>query len=813
MIITEAQGNIHMRWRDKEGNRQSELDEDFKSYFYIERGEQQPTYFDFRRKGEIVRVRPTYDMECEEVNITGQPLVKVIVDEPQHVYDIRGKWDKTYEADISMVRKYCKDGNVTFSEYEYRKWYLDIETQVDGRYDGQINAITVYDNYDNTYYVMSWFPTEPMPDVDMSLSSGNTELKMYEDEGDMLVDFIKLMQECDPDIIIGWYIMGFDLPKILERIAENGLNPRALSPINEVKGCGYKRVYNTDYTNTTQVIKGRYTYCLMTTFERLWLDSQKGNLPSLALDYCSKLVLGEDAGKVEKGEQAEDFFKTAWLEKTQLFLEYNKVDVELMVRMDNEMNISENSIALQRLLQCPLDVTFYNSQMGATYFMRHAGWVAPTGVKGSKGKYEAAFVMSPEHEKTFGLHENVAVFDYKSLYPSMMAARNISWETKNVDRAGHFYDIDFSVPKTLTFWESQSTDVEFAVEPLGVLPKAVLSLMELRDSYKKKMRAATTDEEYRKWHSAQMATKRVVNAFYGVLAKDGFGWGDMEMAAAITASAREAMRAIGFKAREFGYEVIYGHTDSIFVKVRDVEDAKQLCIRLNDYVRKDVFNECVELEFEKMIHSFFLSKKKNRYCGYLSWVDGEYLDEPKFFVMGFEMKKSNETAVAKDFQSSVLKMVARGEPEMNVTKYAKNMYNKILKGDVNVDEVSKRRRLRAPLEDYKSIGGGTAGVYYHNIYLNDNEPISVGDSFYFYTVDTHSITKFPSQYEINGKVRNVEYIAAKKISDVIDNFPVAWGRIAEAEIVKKINLIYDSMEWDLTNVSSVGIQKKLDEWW
>ena len=288
MIITEAQGNIHMRWRDGEGNRRILTDEDFKSYFYIDRGEATPDYFDVRRKGDNVRIRPTYDMNCDEVNINGQSLVKVIVDEPQHVYDIRGKWDQTYEADISLVRKYCKDNNVAFPEYKYRKWYLDIETQVSGKYDGQINAITVYDNYDDIYYVMSWFPTEPMPEIDMCLSPGNTELKMYEDEGDMLEDFIKLMQDCDPDILIGWYIMGFDLPKILERIVANGLNPRALSPINEVKGCGYKRIYNTDYTNTTQVIKGRYTYCLMTTFERLWLDSQKGNLPSLALDYCSK---------------------------------------------------------------------------------------------------------------------------------------------------------------------------------------------------------------------------------------------------------------------------------------------------------------------------------------------------------------------------------------------------------------------------------------------------------------------------------------------------------------------------------------------
>ena len=120
MIITEAQGNIHMRWRDKEGNRRTLTDEDFKSYFYIERGEPQPAHFDFRRKGELIRIRPTYDMECDEVNIAGQPLVKVIVDEPKHVYDLRAKWDKTYEADVSIVRKYCK-GESEFHQYQYRK--------------------------------------------------------------------------------------------------------------------------------------------------------------------------------------------------------------------------------------------------------------------------------------------------------------------------------------------------------------------------------------------------------------------------------------------------------------------------------------------------------------------------------------------------------------------------------------------------------------------------------------------------------------------------------------------------------------------
>ena len=93
-----------------------------------------------------------------------------------------------------------------------------------------------------------------------------------------------------------------------------------------------------------------------------------------------------------------------------------------------------------------------------------------------------------------------------------------------------------------------------------------------------------------------MATKRVVNAFYGILAKDNYGWGDMEMAKSITASARRAMRETAFKAQELGYEVIYGHTDSIFVKVAGIEDAKLLRVKLNDFISKEIFREPVELE-------------------------------------------------------------------------------------------------------------------------------------------------------------------------------------------------------------------------
>lgn len=799
MIISEAKNNIELRWRDENDRRVNKTITNFKPYFFIERTEQMPEYIESSSKYGANRIKPTY-VFGEWKSLGGKELTKVVFDTVGDFHNGKKHWTITYEADIGLARKYTNDCMEEIKEYNLRKWYLDIETQVGGRYDGQINALTFYDSFDDYYYVMTHFPIEPLPSY--------KDVLVYEDEQDMLEAFVKFVEDKDPDMIIGWYVLGFDIPTILKRLIANDINPKKLSPHREVRGVSHNRVYNVNYANTSQPIKGRITYCLMTRFERLWLDSQKGTLPSLKLDYCSRRLLGEDIGKEKSNAKFGDdeFFLRSWLEDTEVFLEYNRVDVELMVRMDNEMNITENDIALQHLFVCPFECVFHNSQMGAAYFMRHSDWIAPTGQKGIKTKYEAAFVMNPEEEDTFGLHENVAVFDFKSLYPSMMASRNISWETKsNHDNAHNVY---FSTPKNLREWKGENISVSFRKDKLGVLPNAVLTLMKMRDGYKKNMRNAKTDEEYRKWDSAQMATKRGVNALYGVLAKDGYGWGDMEMAQAITASAREAMRSVAFKAIELGYEVIYGHTDSIFVKVKNVDDAKGLCILLNQHIQNEVFNEHVVLEFEKYAKSFFLSMKKNRYCGYLSWKDGKDVDE--FFVMGFEMKKSNETKLAKEVQSKILQMVAQGKSESMVTKYAKAMYKIVKAGKYKPSSVIKQSRLRKSLDEYDSIAGGSAGVLFYNQEIGE---IKEGDSYYYYTVDNKGITKYPRQYETKGRVRNVDYIAFKKLDEVIDNFPINWSRLAESEISKKVKLIYESLRWDLSAIANDGRQTTLDNWW
>ena len=812
MIINTVKKNdknvIAIRSRDINGNRQTKYHTCF-PYFYTRADANVPNNITtFGRPNTIYKESTTLR------SLDGRALLKCSYENPSARHNIIKYLHKlgiiTYQGDVDASRLFCVDEDLKVPEYDLRKWYFDIETQVGGEHHEKITVLSIYDNFTEKETVMTWFPDEEIEVQDW--------VEVYENETDMLYAFIRLMEEQDPDMIIGWYLLGFDIPKVISRMCALNINPNLMSPHREIKRVsrrvggdgetiGYELKVD-NYYNSAQPIKGRLTFCLMDRFERLWIDSQKGTLSSLKLDECSKLVLGNQGKVVSAKFQDNDFYERAWLEDTQTYLEYARIDVKLCVDIDEKMNVSENQLALQRLIGCPFENTYHNSQMAGVYFMKKADWIPPTGVMGSKEKFEAAFVMNPEEEETYGLHENVAIFDFKSLYPSMMASMNISWETKT--QSG--YPVWWDTPKNLNSYVGGKPDIHFSKDVEGVLPQSIKELMEMREYYKTLRADAKTEEEYRKWDSAQMATKRAVNAFYGILAKDGYGWGDMEMAKSITASARRAMRETAFKAQELGYKVIYGHTDSVFIKVKDVEDAYALREKLNDYISMEIFREPVELEFEKFASKFFLSMKKNRYCGWLSWKDGKFLDEDKFFVMGFEMKKSNETPVAKEFQENLLKKLSLFEDKDSIISYCNNWYKQILTGKVKINDLIKRSRLRGPLSEYKIVAGGTAGILYYN-QQDLGRNISKGDSYYYYKMNNSTLDE--KCYLWKGVSKSAQYIAFRSINEINLSkiYEPDWEFIANAEIIKKSALVFESMKWPLSLYNTNIYQKKLEEWW
>lgn len=548
MIISKLDDGktIYKSWRENRVKRFELVS--FKPYFFVLDSEKE-------RKTYKPSKYLTRDFEYEKgdwVNIDGEPLKKVYVERHEDIRKVKDQFSKTYEADVPYHFRYAVDCIDEMPEYEMRKWYWDMEWQQGGEHDGSITTIVMYDNYDKEYHQWVWFPNqEPYNGFKMTTKEV-AHVSVFNSEKEMIESFMTTMIDKDPDMLIAWFGNFADIPKLLDRACVNGLDPTIISPIGSVKGVSNNRFKYSEngFGQIEQPIAGRIVLNLDMAFERQWNDSQRGTLPSLALDYVAEEVLGKKKLVSEKFSDPNEFYRKGWLEDTETYLEYALIDVQLMVEIDESNYCSDAILALQRLLKAPFDACFFASHMGSIYFMRNAWWKAKTGNRDEKKKpYEGAMIYDPLSEDTNGLHLNVAAFDFAGLYPSMMIARNISFETIS-DEPTEFA-VNILTPRD--FSEAKEKEmVYFKTDKLGLLPRAVLELKELRNDYKARMKEARgkPNGEYQKWYNNQMAVKRLSASFYGVLGFTGFAWADSTLAASITASAREAIRLAAFKAKE-----------------------------------------------------------------------------------------------------------------------------------------------------------------------------------------------------------------------------------------------------------------------
>ena len=579
MIITNNENEIYMAWRNEDGERQTKT-VTTQPYFFVKE-----TYKEYSSYKIGALTRPLTYEQGEWYSLNGTKLKKVYYDRPSDSHIAKKMFmhhklgDMTYEADVALHCRYTVDNLDSLPEYDMKKWYWDMEWQQGGEHDGAITTIVVYDNYDKKFYQWYWFPNDLQHSYVPSLNCVTIE---SDTEKEMIENFLATIVDKDPDMLLAWFGLKFDLPKLIERSLANDLDPRVISPLGiidkvEVKKSKLVFTQKDGYGATKQPIKGRLCLNLDLAFERQWNDAQRGTLPSLSLDYVSNTLFGEGKKMDTKFEDPNEFYRRGWLEDTEAYLEYGLIDVELLRRIDEENYTSEAILSLQKLLVAPFDYCFFASYMGGVYFMRNASWKAPTGSRpkhkvcdscnhkndndktlkicvrcGESLSYSGAMIYNPLDEGTNGLHHNVAAFDFAGLYPSMIIARNISFETKSKEVT--VFGADLNTPQDLQpLAEDYVSDMlYYNTDELGLLPKSLISLKELRNEYKanlKEARKADDKLEVAKWNNNQMAVKRLMASFYGILAFKGFGWADVDLAASITASAREAIRLAAFKAR------------------------------------------------------------------------------------------------------------------------------------------------------------------------------------------------------------------------------------------------------------------------
>ena len=574
---------IYTRHRDADGTLIEDNVRNYKPYFWIP-----ANVGEFRKRRLLVRYPGTVITDETSVGLDGTPLIKVEAESPFDIISMRREFDKTYEADIRFTDRWLIDNVPVMPEWKPRKWWFDIEADPE---EGFTTIIAVIDSDLDTPVVFAWADERTNCSYDnIQESNGQRgwhyrkvrdvayELRLYVSESELHEGFVEFLQERDPDMLIAHAGSFFDIPHLIERIP----NPQRLSPVGQIR----KMKRGKDrYDPTDQPIVGRWQFDTAaqavtgTGFERVWKDSGGGQLPSLKLNDIAETVgLGS---KLTEDIEGMDVYN-GWYEYWDDFVDYCLLDTHLLRGIDEARNVTDFYVEMVRLCGVSLPSACNVTNFARGLLSRRTDKKAHTRFKaGDIDKLKGAEVGL---NCVTGLHEGVGVIDYKGLYPSIILGSNLSYETKRDGPGENIVQLENG-----SYWDQSEQ---------GLLPSVVQYLFEYRDTCKQRMRDAETPEERAAWNTTQMAVKRVMASLYGMCAHIGYGWADGDIAHTITQEGRRCIRLLDSVATTYGYECLYGHTDSAFVKVPNVEEAHKLADKITVAVQRETGNNMLFAELE-----------------------------------------------------------------------------------------------------------------------------------------------------------------------------------------------------------------------
>ena len=244
-------------------------------------------------------------------------------------------------------------------------------------------------------------------------------------------------------------------------------------------------------------------------------------------------------------------------------------------------------------------------------------------------KYRGGLVVEPKE----GIHFDVTVMDFASLYPSIIKVRNLSYETV---RCSHDECKKNMIPQT-NHWVCTKKN--------GLTSVLIGSLRDLRVNYYKTMskNQNLTNEERQLYTVVAAALKVILNASYGVMGAQIFPLYFLPAAEATTATGRHIILDTIEKCRELNVDVLYGDTDSIFVKNPTEQQMQTIIGQAKN-------NHGVELEVEKEYRYVVLSGRKKNYLGVTK--------NGKVDVKGLTGKKSHTPAFIKSLFFDLLDILA-----------------------------------------------------------------------------------------------------------------------------------------------------------
>ncbi len=482
----------------------------------------------------------------------------------------------------------------------------------------------------------------------------------------------------DPDAIIGWNVVQFDLRVLHQHARQLGV-PLKL-------GRGGEEMQWREHGSRNHYFASAAGRLIIDGIESL--RSATWSFPSFSLENVAQTLLGEGKA-ISTPYQRMDEINRMFAEDKPALATYNLKDCELVTRIFAKTELLIFLLERASVTGLPADRSG-GSVAAFTHLymplMHRQGFVAPNlGNKPAQAS-PGGFVMDSQP----GLYESVLVLDYKSLYPSIIRTFLID-PVGLIEGLQHPEDSE-SVPGFRGARFSRTRHC---------LPAIVARVAEGRETAKREHNAPLSQ-----------ALKIIMNAFYGVLGSSGCRFFDTRLASSITLRGHEIMLRTRQLIEAQGHTVIYGDTDSTFVWLRRAhgqDEAAQIGRALVDHVnqwwREHVQQEyglesALELQFETHYKRFLMPTirgaeegSKKRYAGLVTRADGT--DEMVY--KGLETVRTDWSPLARQFQQELYSRIFHRQPYQD---YVRDYVRKTLAGEFD-DRLIYRKRLRRTLDDYE----------------------------------------------------------------------------------------------------------------
>lgn len=606
-----------------------------------------------------------------------------------------------YEADIRPPERYLMERFITAPVYfdgtpdaegvlcnaqirpapDYRPRLklasLDIETTE----RGELYSIAVEGCGQRQVYMLG----PPNGPADAPTRSGGAALDFQLDYCDTRAQLLECLNEWlavhDPDAIIGWNVVQFDL-RVLHEHAQRLQVPLKLGRGGEAMGW---REHGSRNNHFFAEVSGRLVIDGVEA-----LRSATWSFPSFSLENVSRTLLG-DGKAIDTPYQRMDEINRMFAQDKPALARYNIKDCELVTRIFAKTQLL--TFLLERATVTGLPADRSGGSVAAFChlyipLMHRQGFVAPNQGERLPEASPGGFVMDSQP----GLYESVLVLDYKSLYPSII--RTFLIDPVGLIEGLHDPDPDRSVPgfRGARFSRTRHS-----------LPAIVERVWQGREAAKREHNAPLSQ-----------ALKIIMNAFYGVLGSSGCRFFDPRLASSITLRGHEIM----LKTRELieaqGYTVIYGDTDSTFVWLgrphgqQEASDiGKALVRRVNDWWREHLRDEyglhsALELQFETHFRRFLMPTvrgaeegSKKRYAGLVVRPDGT----EEMIYKGLETVRTDWSPLARQFQQELYLRIFKRQPYQD---YVRDYVCRTLAGEMD-DLLVYRKRLRRRLDEYERV--------------------------------------------------------------------------------------------------------------